>query len=250
MVSSKIERAKYGPSLFEIFFGVVLSLLLGGVVAVAYLSVQPVQVGAPDPKVEPVGPVTYVAGTQDGDRGKQWLRKKQLFTEGTSVEVNEDELNAWITAGTAPEPTKAAETKKPEPPKPGAKPAPGKPAAPEPPPPPPPTGLIQFGTPNFRIANGVLQIGSECELDVDMIGVKRPLVLQASGRFVKADGKFVFVPDQLYVGCCPIHKLPGLAAFVFDRVFANEKVPEDIAAAWKKLTGVSLEGSALTLTMP
>ena len=248
MVSSKIERAKYGPGMFEVFFGVLLSLLLGAVVAVVYLALQPVQVGAPDPKVEPVGPVTYIQGTKDGDRGKQWLRKKQLFTEGTSVEVNEDELNAWITAGTTPEPPKAADAKKPTPA------APAKPAAPPAPPAPAAPalygGFLQLGTPNFRIANGVLQIGSECELDLDMIGVKRPIILQASGRIVKNEGKWVFVPDQLYAGSCPIHKLPGVATFVFDRLFANDKVPEDIAAAWKKLTRVAIEGNSLTLTMP
>ena len=248
MVSIKIERAKYGPGMFEVFFGVLLSLLLGAVVAVVYLALQPVQVGAPDPKVEPVGPVTYIQGTKDGDRGKQWLRKKQLFTEGTSVEVNEDELNAWITAGTTPEPPKAADAKKPTPAapaKPGAHPEPAAAAAPA-----SSGGFVQFGTPNFRITNGALQIGSECQLDLDMIGVKRPLILQASGRFVKNEGKFVFVPEQLFVGSCPIHKLPGVAVFVFDRVFANNKVPEDIAVAWKKLTRVSIEGSSLAMTMP
>jgi hypothetical protein len=248
MVSTKIEKAKYGPGMFEVFFGALLSLLLGAVMAVVYLALQPVQVGAPDPKAEPVGPVTYIQGTNDDDRGKQWLRKKQLFTEGTSVEVNEDELNAWITAGTAPEPPNAADVKKPAPAapaKPGAHPEPAAAAAPA-----SSGGFIQFGTPNFRITNGALQIGSECQLDLDMIGVKRPLILQASGRFVKNEGKFVFVPDQLYVGSCPIHKLPGVAAFVFDRVIAYDKVPEDIAAAWKKLTLVSIEGNSLTLTMP
>jgi hypothetical protein len=250
MVTSKIDRAKYGPGMFEIFFGVLLSLLLGAVAAVVYLAMQPVQVGTPDPKVEPVGPVTYVQGTRDDDRGKQWLRKKQLFTEGTSVEVNEDELNAWITAGTNPEPPKP-DVKKPAPGKPAT---PGKPAAPAAPTTPPPqapsTGLVQFGTPNFRIANGVLQIGSECELDLDLIGIKRPLIMQVSGRFVKAEGKSVFVPDLFYVGSCPLHKLPGVAAFVFDRVFATNKIPEDIATAWKKLTRVSVEGNTLALTMP
>ena len=139
MVSSKIERAKFGPSLVEVILGAVLSLLLGSAVALVFLAVQPVQVGAPETKDQAVGPVTYIMGTNDGDRGKQWLRKKQLFTEGTSVEVNEDELNAWITAGTAPEPPPAAADAK----KPAAsekKPAAAdtkKPAAPAAPPPQP-----------------------------------------------------------------------------------------------------------------
>lgn len=253
MISRKIERAKYGPSMLEVFLGALLSLLLGAVLAVAYLIVEPVEVGTPQTKDEPAGPVTYVKGAQDLDHGKQWLRKKQLFTEGVSVEVNEDELNSWITAGTTPEPSRAADAKK-------AVPAAAHPAAhaaahPVPPAaapatPPAPGGFIQFGTPNFRIADGVLQIGSEGELDVDMLGIKRPLILQASGRFVKQAGGFAFVPDQLYVGSCPMHKLPGVAEFLVARVLANEKIPEDIAAAWKKLAAVSIEGRSLRLTMP
>ena len=265
MISRKIERAKYGPSMLEVFLGALLSLLLGAVLAVAYLIVEPVEVGTPQTKDEPAGPVTYVKGAQDLDHGKQWLRKKQLFTEGVSVEVNEDELNSWITAGTTPEPPKAADAKKPVPAAahPAAHPAvhptahaaahPVPPAgAPATPPatPPAPGGFIQFGTPNFRIADGVLQIGNEGELDVDMLGIKRPLILQASGRFVKQAGGFAFVPDQLYVGSCPMHKLPGVAEFLLARVLANEKIPEDIAAAWKKLAAVSIEGRSLRLTMP
>jgi hypothetical protein len=252
MVSSKIEKAKYGPGMVEIFFGVLLSLLLGAVVAVVYLALQPVQVGAPDPKTGPVGTVSFVQGTQDLDRGKQWLRKKQLFTEGTSVEVNEDELNAWITAGTAPEPTKPADAKKPGPaapakpgaPAPGA--APAKPGAPDE----PAAGLIEFGTPNFRIANGVFQMGSEGQLNLDMLGVKRPIVLQAAGRFARIEGKLTFVPDQFYIGCCPLHKLPWVGGFILEHVLANENIPEDIAAAWKKVSSVVIDGNVLKLTMP
>jgi len=131
MVSSKIERASYGPGIVEVFFGVLLSLLLGAVVALIYLAVQPVQMGLPPPKTDPIGPVTFIRGTQDADRGKQWLRKKQLFTEGTSVEVNEDELNEWITGGVAPEPPKAVDDKKPGPAAPA--PVPAAPAAKTPP---------------------------------------------------------------------------------------------------------------------
>jgi hypothetical protein len=248
MVSSKIEKAKYGPGLVEIFFGVLMSLSLGAVVAVIYLAVQPVQVGPPDPKAGPAGLVIYVKGTQDADRGKQWLRKKQLFTEGTSVEVNEDELNEWITAGTTPEPPKAADEKKSAPASPAKSAAPATPAAPA-------TteasaGIIQFGTPNFRIVNGALQMGSEGELNLDMFAIKRPIVLQASGRFARVEGKITFIPDQFYIGCCPLHKLPGVAAFVLDHVLANENIPDDIAAAWKKLSAVSIEGSTLKLAMP
>jgi hypothetical protein len=235
MVSSKIERANRGPNILEVFLGATLSLALGVAAALFYLIVQPVQVGLAEAKAEPGGPVTYVKGSQDEDHGKQWLRKKQLFTEGTSVDVNEDELNAWMTAGTEPEPPKAANAKPP---------APGQPAAPA------ASGkLIQFGTPNFRIANKMLQIGSEGEIDLDMLGIKRPLILQTSGRFVKIGGRIIFVPAQFYIGSCPLHKLPGVAAFVFDHLLAEMKVPGDIAAAWKKLASVSVQENSLLLTV-
>jgi hypothetical protein len=83
-----------------------------------------------------------------------------------------------------------------------------------------------------------------------MVGIKRPLIMQASGRFAKNEGKIVFVPDEFYVGCCPVHKLPGVGPFVFGRVLAKMKIPGDIAAAWKKLKDVSIEGDSMRLTMP
>ncbi len=255
MASSKIDRAKFGPSVVEVILGAFLSLLLGAVLAVCYLIVQPVQIGKTPDKEQPTSPVVYVKGNQDEDRSKQWLRKKQLFTESSSVEVNEDELNAWITAGTAPVPPKVADTKKPDPKDNGKKPDPkAKAKKPEPPPPPPvpagPTEVLAFGSPNFRIENGVFQIGREGELNLDMVALKVPLVMQATGRFVKTADGFVFVPDQLFIGCCPLHKLPGAAGFVFEHLLAIEKIPQDVSAAWKKLAEVSVEGDSLKLTMP
>jgi len=255
MVSSKIERAKYGPGVLEVILGALLSLILGAVLAVCYLILQPVQIGKTPDKEQPTSPVIYVKGGQDEDRSKQWLRKKQLFTENSSVEVNEDELNAWITAGTTPVPPKPADVKKPEQPADDKKSDPkAKDKKPEPPPtPPPPAGpteTLQFGSPNFHIENGVLQIGREGELNIDMVGLKLPFVIQASGRFTKTPEGFVFVPDQFYIGCCPLHKLPGVAGFVVDRLLANEKLPDDVSAALKKLADVAVEGDTLKLTMP
>jgi hypothetical protein len=287
MASSKTDKPSYGPGVFEVLFGVVLSLLLGAVLAVCYLIVQPVQIGKTPAKDEPASQVTYITGTQDANRGKQWLRKKQLFTERSSVEVNEDELNAWITAGTAPEPPKAAAGKKPDQPaggkkadqpaggrkpdqvaggkrpdqaaagkKPDQPPGGKKPdqaangKKPDEAPPAAPVPLIQLGTPNFHISDGLFQIGSEAELNLDIVGFKQTLILQASGRFVKGADGFAFAPERFYVGCCPLHKLPGLSKLVLGLVLANEKIPEDLSAAWKKLAVVSVEGSSLKLTMP
>jgi hypothetical protein len=232
MGSRKIDRAKYGPSAVEVFLGAVLSLLLGLTFALAYLVVKPVQIAKSSAKDSVAGQTTFVRGTRDGDRGKQWLRKKQLFTEGNSVAVNEDELNAWITAGTEPEPPKPGASKK------------LTQAVP-----PSPIGALSFGTPNFRVRDGALQIGSEGTLTLDLVGLKRPLIMRATGQFVKKDDGFTFVPDQFYLGCCPLHRLPGVAALVLDRLLEKVKIPEDIAAAWKKLADVSIDENTLLLTM-
>ena len=232
MGSRKIDKAKYGPGAVEVFLGAVLSLILGGACALVYLAAKPVQIAKSSAK-EPVdNQTTFVRGTRDSTRGKQWLRKKQLFTEGSSVAVNEDELNAWITAGTEPEPTKSDAPKK------LVQTAP-----------PPPTGILSFGTPNFHIRNGALQIGTEGVLNLDLVSLKYPIIMRASGQFVKKDDGFTFVPDQFYLGCCPLHRLPNVANLVIDRLLENVKVPEDIAAAWKKLADVAVDGNMLLLTM-
>jgi hypothetical protein len=232
MGSRKIDKAKYGPGWGEIIIGAVLSLALGAVLAVAFLVAKPVAAVKELPKERPVGTVYYIEGSRSTENGKQWLRKKQLLTEGSSVTLNEDELNAWITTETAAPPP--------------AKPAAGQKAAP----PAPTAGLIELGTPNFRIHDGLLQIGSKGTLNLDWFGLKQSIIVQVAGRFVKQGGGFVFAPEQFCVGSCPIHRLPGLGGLVFRRLLAKEKVPDDLADAWKKLTDVSIEGNTLKLTMP
>ncbi len=232
MGSRRIDRAKNGPGPIEVFLGALLSLLLGLTFALVYLVLKPVQVAKPSAREPVAGPAMYVRGNREGDRGKQWLRKKQLFTEGNSVAVNEDELNAWISAGTAPE-----------------SPKPNAPKKLVQAPPPPPVGILSFGTPNFRVRNGTLQIGCEGTLNLEMVALKHPLVMRATGQFVKNGDGFVFVPEQFYLGCCPLHRLPGVANLVLDRLLEDVKIPEDIAAAWKKLADVSIEGSSLLLTV-
>ncbi|HTX66752.1 MAG TPA: hypothetical protein VMD31_13340 [Opitutaceae bacterium] len=234
MVSRKIEKDKYGPGWGEVIFGAVLSLVLGAALALGYLVVKPVVPVDRLPKEPAAGTVYYVAGSNKTDSGKQWMRKKELLTEGSSVTVNEDDLNAWIADETAP-PAPAA-------PAPGQKPA-AKPAAGS-------ASLIELGTPNFRIHDGLLQIGSKGTLNIDAWGVKQAIFVQVAGRFEKHSGGFVFAPDEFYIGSCPLHRVPGLGGFVLDRLLAKVKAPDDIAAAWKKLADVSIEGKELKLTMP
>jgi hypothetical protein len=233
MVSSKIEKALHGPSLMEVVLGVVLSLILGAALAFAYLVLKPVTIAKEMPKERIAGMVYYIEGTKDSDRGKQWMRKKQLFLDGSSVVLNEDELNAWVTAGTAPTPEKGAAASKPN----RSLPA-------------PPPAMLQMDVPNFRIRNGVLQIGTKGTLNIEWFGVKRPLVVQASGRFVKRGGVFVFTADEFYIGSFAMHKFFDTDNPVLDHIISNQQIPEDYTAAWKKLTDVSVEGNTLKLSMP
>jgi hypothetical protein len=234
MISRKIEKALHGPSLTEVVLGVVLSLILGAALAFAYLVLKPVVIAKEMPKERLAGVVYYIEGGRDINRSKQWMRKKQLFLEGSSVVLNEDELNAWMTTGTAAPAEKGAT---------GAKPSPSLPA--------PPGAMLQMEVPNFHIHGGALQIGARGTLNLDIFGVRRPLIVQASGRFVKRGGEFVFAADQFYVGSFPMHKFFGTDDDpVLDHIIGNQKVPEEIAAAWKKLADVSIEGNTLTLSMP
>lgn len=231
MVSRKIKKAQHGPTLTEVVVGVTVSLVLGAGLAVAYLLLKPVWTGKDLPRA-PAGTIFYVEGSRSTEYGKLWLRKERLFIDGSSVVLNEDELNAWIMAATAP-------------------PAPEKPVASQKyTPPAPPSGIFQMGTPNFRIRDGVLQIGTKSMLNVELLGFKRQLIMQASGRFVKHDGQSVFEIYRFYIGSFPLHKLPGLSSQVLSYILGQAQIPEEIVTAWKKLANVTVEGSTLKLTMP
>jgi hypothetical protein len=231
MVSRKIEKAQHGPTLTEVVVGASVSLVLGAMLAVVYLVLKPVWTGKDLPRA-PAGTIFYVEGSRSTEYGKLWLRKRQLFTDGSSVVLNEDELNAWMMATTAP-------------------------AAPERPvagqkftPPAPPSGIFQMGTPNFRIRDGVLQVGTKGSLNVELIGFKRQLIMQVTGQFVKRGGQSAFEISRFYIGSFPLHKLPGLSSQVLGYILGQVQIPEEIGTAWKKLANVTVEGSTLKLTMP
>ena len=192
---------------------------------------EPVQIGKTPAKDQPASPVVFIKGTQDGDRGKQWLRKKQLFTEGSSVDVNEDELNAWITAGTAPEPPKAADGKMPDKATNGKKPdkaADGK--KPDQVAPAGPTGLIRGSA--HPISGFERDVADRCERKSTWTWwFKHSLIMRASGQFVKKADGFAFAPERFYVGCCPLHRLPGVGRFGPRSCACKREDPGDLSAA-------------------
>ncbi len=234
-IENKIGKAKYGPSMNEVLFGAALSLILGAVVATASLVATPVKVVRSVPLVAEEKVVYYAEGTKEAERGKQWLRKKQLFLEGSTVSLNEDELNAWISAeiGTSSAPAKPSGDRK-------SAQAAQAPAAP----------LLQIGSPNFRVRQGVMQVACRATLNLDWFALSVPLVAQASGRFEKREGQFVLVADQCYVGSFPVHRIPGLDRLTIDFLLSRVPVSEDVRAAWKKLTNVAVEGNQLKLSTP
>ena len=108
--------------------------------------------------------------------------------------------------------------------------------------------LLTAGTPNFRIRDGVVQIGFP--VTVSALGADVKVIVQAQGVFAKKGDGFAFEPDSLTVGSCPVQRLPYASTYVRKKFLASQTVAEDIAAAWPKLVSVAVEGNTLKLTMP
>lgn len=232
-MSKKIDRATHGPGLTEIVLGVVLSVLLGVVIAAALLILRPVVTAKETPKEPARGAVYYIEGSKDATKGRTGLAKRKSFAEGQSVTLSEDEINTILGA-------------KPEAAAPGA-PAKGADKGKEAPPP-ASDDTLALGTPNVRIKDGDLQFG--VPVTINALGLGQKVIVQAHGGFVKTDNGFVYEPTSIYFGSCPVHRLPFLAGYVRSKALGRQQIPEDIKASWAKLSNVALEGSTLKLTMP
>ncbi|HVU33605.1 MAG TPA: hypothetical protein VHE61_09240 [Opitutaceae bacterium] len=220
-MSSKVDRAIHGPSWTEVILGAVLSLILGVVLGAVLLILKPVDKVNEPPKEPATGVVYYIQGSQAGSRDRA-LAKQKAFVDGQSVQVTEDDLNSLmlsLAAGTAPG---------------GKKPAPAG------------TEMLSPGTPNFRIQHGVLQVGLPMVLNV--AGLTEPIIVQARGGFEKKGGVFVYEPSELYLGSCPVQRLPFVGSYLRSKALETHPVPADVAAAWKKLSSVSIDGNTLALS--
>ena len=235
----KIDRTLYGPSWAEVFFGAVLSVVLGAVLGALLLIVRPVEVVKQLPKEadRKPGAVYYIEGSRDGTRGREVPAKRKAFLEGQSVTVTEDHLNALIAAN---DPASKAPAPKPPPPpaKPGEKAA--APAAES-------DEWMALGTPNVRIGDAVMQLS--VPITFNAMGLSRKVVAQARGTFVKRDGRFAFEPAEILVGACPVQSLPYVGPYARS-LLLNIPVPDDIKEAWGKLADVAIEGRTLKLTVP
>lgn len=221
----RFDRARYGPSWFEVIFGALLSIILGVVLAVSYFVFRPVTRVKELPKDPIPGTVYYIEGSRDYSNARRLTAKQRFFAKGGSVVVNEDELNTAANPVTAPV-------------APGSEPA----AA--------PAAILSPGSPNFRIHDGLLQITVPMRIKVDMLFLDQTVLVQATGTFVKQGETFVFAPKTVYVGSCPMERIPKAVDYVMKKVFDSQPVPPEIAASWGKLADVTIEGSTLRLTMP
>lgn len=246
-MSKKIDRALYGPSWVEVFFGAILSIVLGVALAVAYLVAKPVAVVKELPAAEErdSGMIYLVEGSHDATKGRQWKAKHQQFMAGHSVVLNEDELNAAVLALTSPAPAKSAPAKPPAQGN-GKKPEPAKkadaPAA---------EALatdLAPGLPNFRIRDGEMQIA--VPVTVNALTLTLDLQVQARGAFEKRGDHYVFAPSTLFIGSLPVDRIPVLAGFVLEKFYAGQTFPTDIVEVWGKLSQVSIEGPQLKLMAP
>jgi hypothetical protein len=228
-MSKKVER--HSPSWAEVILGAFLSLVLGVALGAVLLILRPAVSAKDEPKERVRDTVYFIEGAKDVSKAKQALAKRKAFVEGQSVTVTEDEINALLSppAPAAP-PAKGAEK--------GKEGDAAKPAG--------DSGYFTAGTPNVRIREGVLQVG--VPVTVDLLGEK--IIAQARGAFVKQGDVFVFEPTEMYLGSCPVQRVPFLSSFVRGKFLDAQPIPEDIKSAWPKLAAVTIEGNAVKLTMP
>lgn len=215
-MANKIEKALYGPSMIEVVLGAVLGLISGVLVACVYLVFKPVTTVRELPKEQPRGMVYYIPGTDSRAKGSTWQAKQKLFISGKSVQLVEDELNAWIASASA------ASTKDT-----------------------PASDIFTPSKPNFKIVNDRLQIGLTCTLN--WYGLMTDLTVQSSGSFQREGDHFVYTPDKVYLGSCPLHYLPAAPGMLVSHITNKEKVPDEFRTAWTNLNDVVVAGGALKL---
>ncbi len=217
---SRVDRALHGPSLTEVTIGAAMSVALGALIGAIYLIGLPVETVREIPEDAPRHQVYLVEGNQNSAAGGQWMNKRKLLMGGGTFDVrlNEAELNAWIARSIV-------------------KPAPDDSSA-----------MIKPKSINFRIHDGLLQIGMPCDLDLfGFFG--QELVLQARGDFAPDGTHFVFEPKEFMIGSLAAHRVPGLTSLVLPRLMHTDDGPEELVAAWDRLENVRIEDDSLVLTL-
>ncbi len=242
MANKKIEKALYGPSTLEVALGAVLGLLLGVVVAAVYLVFKPVQTIKEPPKEIAKGVVYHQPGKIDSTKARAWQDKVTAFVQGGQVVATEDELNAWaasLSGGAGAAKADAKPGKPADKPKPEEKKGDGAAAASD-------GDFLSASGLNFRVEGDKLHISEKVVLNY--YGLAREVVFQTSGSFERGGESFVFKPESVYLGSCPVHMLPGVSGALTKALAAKAKVPDDFRAAWAKITALAVEGGLVKVT--
>ena len=229
-MAHKIEKALYGPSMTEVFCGAILGLLAGVLVACIYLVFKPVPTVRAIPKDQPRGMVYYIPGSTGSSKGSAWFAKQKQFVSGKSIQLSEEELNTWVA-------TTVKLDSPPAPNKPKNDGSAGAGAASD--------KIFTPSKPNFKIVNDKLQIGLNCTLN--WYGLMTDVILQSTGTFVRDGDHFIYKPDTLYLGSCPLQLLPGASGLLMSHIVSAGKVPDEFRDAWYKLNDVVVAGGELKL---
>jgi hypothetical protein len=229
-MSTSIKHLRHGPTWFEVSLGAALSVVLGVVLGAGYLASRPVKIIGDIPKDAPPGTVYYVQGVRGYYATSPLDEKRRAFVAGESVTLDEAELNVLF----------GGPVKPPPPPLPAN-------VLVQPPPPPPPKEFDKSPV-NVRIHDGKIQFSDT--YTVNKNGFTGTMIVQVRGEFVKIGSTFEFVPDVFYAGSCPLQRIPFVREWLMKELIFTDPIPEDLAAAWTKLSDVTIEGSKLRLKMP
>ena len=220
MASQKrIDRALNGPGLIEVTLGALMGIGLGVALGALYLMLKPVEILTKPPETVAAAEVCFVKGDINSAKARQWSRKQQLLSAGgtTDIVLSEEELNAWMASATAKAPSDPAKLVTPE-------------------------------WVNFRIRDGVMQIGIVGKIQA--FELTQAFVIQARGKFVPGANGYEFTADELYIGSLPTHRVPGLPQWIIQRALAAQKLPEELTAMWRNFKLVAVEDSAVHIIVP
>jgi hypothetical protein len=201
-----------------------LGISMGCLFAAVYLALKPVSIrdggekpGAKEPARHEI---TYVRGRSGLVRTSVIETKKNSFLtrDRAGVELVEEEINRWISTEYGND-ARSAEYEDFE-------------------------AEFKADVPVFKVRGDETHVGMVFDLSV--LGYTRKVVLQAAGAFQREGGRFVYVPEKMYVGSCPVN-VPYLSRRIFDAIYDRFEVSSDLSAAWADVRGLVVEAGALKL---
>jgi hypothetical protein len=185
--------------------------------------------------------IHYIQGSRDRAAGATWVRKRAALLAAAPGEIafNEDELNAWFAASTHARAasTRAASTR-----------ADRRAAVAV------PAGQLDFQL-NFRIAGACLQIAAPVTVQTPF--GQRTVIVQTRGVFERIPANpntdmpdlIMYAPRETYAGSLPLHRIPGVTAWLINGLLESQMPPGEALAAWRKIDRVTITGRELRITI-